>query len=139
MVDSALLVKMRLLQDPDLLAMLGRYTVRRGDLPAKFNPILGPCVTTALHTGYPHPEVTAIRFDIVRVRVWAAINQYELAWRIAGEISRWLTPNMVDVNPYGFIISSIEQRSSEVTDPGPGDSTGWATVNSFYEIDARES
>jgi hypothetical protein len=139
MVDSALLIKMRLLQDADLLAMLGRYTVRRGDVPAKFNPILGACVTVSLHTGHQHPEVTPIRFDTVRIRVWAAVNQYESAWRISGEINRWLLPNMVDVNPYGFILSSIEQSSTEVTDPGPGESTGWSTVNSLYLIDARES
>jgi len=140
MVDPALLVKMYLLQDAALVAMLGRYTVRRGDLPPKFNPVLGACITTSMHTGKAHSEVLPIRADWVRVRVWAGVNQYAQAWNIYGEVNRWLHgQNNVDLSPYGFMLSSQEQSAQEVTDPGPGDSLGWSTVNSFYLIQSRES
>jgi hypothetical protein len=133
--DSALLVKSWLLQDATLIGMLGQMNVKAGELPAKFNPAGGPIVTVALHAGRSHPETIDLATDRVRVRVWAGVNQDQLAFNVYNEVRKWMHgANMVNLSPYGTIVISQEASRQSLTEPV----TGWATVLAFYDITAHD-
>src|SRR5678816_3891910 len=103
--------------------MLGPMNVKAGELPAKFNPATGPVVTVALHAGKSHPEATELATDRIRVRVWAGVNQDQLAFNVYNEVKRWMHgANMVNLSPYGTIVISQEASRQSVTDR----ETGWA-------------
>lgn len=135
MPDSSLLVKTYLLQDAALISMLGPFKVKAGDLPAKFNPENGACVTVCAEGGQSHPENPTVK-DRIKIRIWAGVDQYSLAHKIYEQVWLWLHgKNGINLPPDGFIIVSQESaRGSDLTDPD----TGWATVVTFYEITSRD-
>src|SRR5678816_28093 len=129
MADAALTVKSYLIQDATLMAMLGTLGVKSGELSEKFNPAFKPVITVALHTGKVHSEVSAIAFEVMRVRVWAGKNQYQLAWNVYAQVQRLLAgTNMINVAPYGFITSSTEASHTPITEP----ESGWATILGIF-------
>lgn len=111
----------------------------------KFGAVLGqgydpendrPALVVTVKAGQTHSEMPTAKFQM-QVTAWAGINQFALARRASYDA--WTAVRdiqNVDYGADGFIITLYETTpGQQVTDPD----TGWATVISTYELQARSN
>src|SRR4051812_19359406 len=118
-----------------LLGTNANSSIYAGDLPERFDPLLGAAIQIQTVGGIPHSEVLPLLDERKQVRVWAGIEQYALARQIYGAVRDLIHGGQnVDFGADGHVIRCIEVTSGQdVTDPD----TGWATVLAFYQLMAR--
>lgn len=138
MVDTNSLLRDWLLSLPSVTSLLGTNangSVYCGDLPEHFDPSLGPGIQIFTAGGTPHPEITALVDDRKQIKVWADVEQYQLARQVYGAIRDQIHgASGVDRAAKGYVVRCIEVTSGQdITDPD----NGWATVVSFYQLMAR--
>jgi hypothetical protein len=140
MVDTNVLIRKWILSAASITSLLGTNangSVYCGDLPEGFDPALGPAIQIVCSGGpVPHSEILSIVDERMQIRVWAGIEQYQLARQIYGAV-RDLIHGATGITPAGqngTVIRCLEVVPGQnITDPD----TGWATVLAFYQLMAR--
>ena len=138
MVDVAVLIREHLLTQVTLVGLLGSNLngsiYAACDLPAHFDPKLGPAIQIFRAGGLSDPEIISLVRARVQIRVWADQEKYQLAADVYGAINDALHGATGVTLPDGTILSALEATGpQEMTDPD----TGWVSVNSFYAVIAR--
>jgi hypothetical protein len=135
LVDVAVLIREHLLNQAEVTALLGTNLngsiYCAADLPEHFDPKLGPAIQLVRSGGGSHDEITVLVNARVQVRVWADVEQYQLASNVYGAINDTLHGVTMVSLADGVILSALEATGpQEMSDPD----TGWAAVNSFYAV-----
>lgn len=138
MIDTILLMRQWLLTCSTLIALLsdrdGTKSIYCGDLPEGVDPAQGPAIQLYIRGGTVHNDAPIVTASI-QIRVWAGKNQGLLARRVYGVLHDNIHgKNNIAVGSYGTVMACLcEVLGQDVTDPD----TSWATVASFYELQAR--
>ena len=140
MADSNKILRQYLLQSSDLTTLLGTANafggVYVGDLPEHFDPKRGPCVQITGAGGRPNPEIPPLSDDRKQVRVWADVEQYQLARQVYAAVAAQINGKDNVKLSSGYLMRSIAVTAGQdVTDP----ETGWATVIAFYQVMVRDN
>lgn len=137
MVDVNLLLRNYLLSQASVTNLLGTnlngsiYAL--SNLPAYFNPVLGPAIQLFRSGGKGHEEIVSMVEARMQIRTWAdkGDGNKKVAARLYGSIFDVLHGATRLVLPEGTILSALEVTGpQEMTDPD----TGWVAVNSFYTV-----
>jgi len=137
-VDANVLVGEYLAAQPSVTSLLGTNaggSIYYGyDLPEHFDPNLGPAIQLFRAGGEAHPEITVLIDARLQVRVWAAVEDAQLAAQLYSAIFDVLHGLCQQSLPDGFIMRALEVTGpQEMTDPD----TGWVAVFAFYKVMAR--
>jgi hypothetical protein len=132
MVDVAVLVREHLLNQQAVVALLGANAngsvYASCDLPEHVDLKLGPVIQIFRSGGISDPEITALVRARLNLRVWADVEEYQVAADVYGAIHDTLHGATNVALQEGTIMSALEATGpQEITDP----ETAWVSVFQF--------
>jgi hypothetical protein len=121
-----------------VLDLIGPDRVWAGALPEGFDPGAGPGITVVrggsgmTSGGRPNPEIPDLVSAHVQIRVWAELNEFQVANTIYLAIREWMhARNNIVFEDIGYLMQSVEVvEGMDVRDP----ETGFATVICFFDL-----
>lgn len=138
MIDANELLRAWILSSGAVTTLVGTGNANEGvycgDLPEKFDPKLGPGVQIRREGGLGSSEIPGLIDARMRVRVWADVEEYDVASQVYGAIYDLIHGSTDLTNDFGTVVRCIEITSpQDLTDPD----TGWSTVIGFFSLMAH--